>query len=128
MAESNADKARRGYDAAVRGDLGTVSEFLDPDVKWHGGDPTAPGACRNRQEALEFMRQVRTHGRIGELVEVIEAGDQVVVIMRPVRGEGEEPTLSANVTTFRDGRAVEMVHYPSPDDALAAASVERSPR
>ena len=31
--------------------------------------------------------------------------------------------LTANITTFRDGRAVEIVHYPDPQDALAAASL-----
>jgi hypothetical protein len=25
----------------------------------------------------------------------------------------------ANLTTFRNGKVVEMVHYPNPDDALA---------
>jgi ketosteroid isomerase-like protein len=122
---SNVELARRGYEAALRGDLEAVSEFLDPKVKWHGGDPTAIGACRNRREALEFMRQARQRGRIGELVEVIDAGEKVVVIMRPPSGGDEPPMLSANVTTFRDGKAIEMVHFPSPDEALVAAGISR---
>jgi hypothetical protein len=32
-------------------------------------------------------------------------------------------SLRANLTTFRDGKAVEMVHYVNPEDALAAAGV-----
>lgn len=123
MSGENVDIARRGYEAALRGDLEAVKEFLDPDVKWHGGDPSAPGACRNRGEAVAFMSRALEHRRIGELVDVIDAGEKVVVIMRP-RSEGNEPSaLTANVTTFRDGKAVEMVHYPDPDDALAAAGV-----
>jgi hypothetical protein len=90
-------------------------------VKWHGGDPSAPGACHNREEALEFIRQAGGRRGIGELVDVIAAGDKVVVILRPVAAGGEQAALSANLTTFRHGRAVEMVHYPSPEDALAAA-------
>lgn len=35
----------------------------------------------------------------------------------------KQAALSANLTTFRDGKAIEMVHYPNPDDALAAAGV-----
>lgn len=125
MPESNVQLARRGYEAVLQGDIDLVKEFLDPEVKWHGGDPEAAGACRNREQALEFMRRARTRGPIGELVELIDAGERVVVIMRP-RAQGEdEPALSANVTTFRDGKAVEMVHYPRPEDALAAAGVER---
>jgi len=29
----------------------------------------------------------------------------------------------ANLTTFRDGKVIEMVHYPDLEDALAAAGV-----
>ena len=121
MSESNAERARRGYDAVLRGDLGVIARMLDPDVKWHGGDPTAADACHNREQTLEFMRQARRRRGIGELVDVIEAGDKVVVILRPPSEPGEPAALSANLTTFRDGKVVEMVHYPNPDDALAAA-------
>lgn len=114
--------ARRGFEAVLRGDVDTIGALLAPDVRWHGGDPDGPGACRNRGEALEFMRRSEAiRGSHVELVDVVEgAGDRVVVVMRPGSG-GDEPTpLVANVTTFRDGKVVEIVHYPSADDALAA--------
>jgi len=124
MAETNVELTRRGYEAALRGDVDAIRELLDPDVKWHGGDPSAPGACHNRDQALAFMRQARLRGGVGELVEVLDAGDRVVVIMRPPAQEGERaPQLSANLTTLRDGKVIEMVHYPNPEDALAAAGV-----
>jgi ketosteroid isomerase-like protein len=119
--ESNVERARRGFEAVLRGDLDAVVDLLDPDVRWHGGDPDAPGACRNRDEALSFIRRsaVIGGGRV-ELVDVIGAGDRVVVVLRPP-ADGDEPSSPvANLTTFRDGRVVEMVHYPDPDDALAA--------
>ena len=121
MAETNADRARRGFEAAVRGDLDVIADLLDPDVKWHGGDPNAPGACRNRDQTLEFMRAALGRRDRVELVDVVDAGDQVVVIMRPAPTAGENVTTVANLTTFRDGRVVEMVHYPDPEDAIAAA-------
>jgi hypothetical protein len=68
------------------------------------------------------MRRAVESGRIGELVDVKAIGERVVVTMRPPTVAGEEPRLTANVTTFRDGNAVEIVHYPDPEDALAAAS------
>jgi ketosteroid isomerase-like protein len=124
VSETNGELARRGYQAALQGDVDTLKEFLDPDVKWHGGDPSAAGACRNREQALEFMRQARSNRRVGELVDVIEAGDKVVVIMRPPAADGEPAQLSANLTTFRDRKAIEMVHYPNPADALVAADIQ----
>jgi ketosteroid isomerase-like protein len=119
----NVELARHGFEAALRGDLDAIRELLDTDVKWHGGDLSAPGACHNREQALEFMRQARSRRRVGELVDVVGAGDKVVVIIRPPVEEGEHAALSANLTTFRDGKVIEMVHYPEPEDALAAAGI-----
>jgi ketosteroid isomerase-like protein len=123
VAAGNVELARRGYEAVLRGDFETVREFLDPDVKWHGGDPSAAGACRNRDEALEFMRRARSRLHLAQLVELVDAGEKVVVIMRSEPRAGAGDTLSANLTTFRDGKAIEMVHYPNPADALAAAGI-----
>ena len=123
MTESNLELARRGYEAVVRGDLDIIRELLDPDVKWHGGDPSS--GCQNRKQALDWMRRAqRRRGRPpAELIELVDAGDKVVVIMQPAP-EGDEPAAPvANLTTFRDGKVIEMVHYPNPEDALAAAGV-----
>jgi ketosteroid isomerase-like protein len=123
MTESNVELARRGWEAALRGDLDALRDLLDPDVKWHGGDPSALGACRNRDQALEFMRGVRTRIPRAELVDVVDAGEKVVVITRG-QDAGDGPARpSANLTTFREGKAVEMVHYPNVEDALAAAGL-----
>ncbi|MGN6870329.1 MAG: nuclear transport factor 2 family protein [Solirubrobacteraceae bacterium] len=120
MSQELVDLARRGYEAVRSGDFDTVGEFLDPDVKWHGGDPSS--GCQNRGQALRWMQSARGRGPIGELVELIDAGDQVVVIMRRTDDDGQ-PELIANLTTFRDGKAIEMVHYPDPAEARAAAGV-----
>ena len=119
--------ARRGFAAALRGDLDTVGALLAPDVRWHGGDPASPGACRNRVEALAFMRRSDAiRGRRVELVGVVDAADdRVVVIMRPPSGGAEPAPPVANVTTFRDGKVVEIVHYADAGDALAAVGAAR---
>ena len=119
MAESNVETARRGFAALLSGDFDAVTEFLDPDVKWHGGDPDADGACQGREEALEVIRQAYEQGFSADIVSVIGVGDRVVVVMRQA-GSGR---TVANLARFRDGRAVEVVHYPDPDDAFAAAGL-----
>ncbi|MGZ4201848.1 MAG: nuclear transport factor 2 family protein [Thermoleophilaceae bacterium] len=118
MTENNVELARRGWEAVQRGDLDAVAALLAPDVKWHGGDPAV--GCQNRAEALEFIRQGIARRGPSELVDVMDAGDKVVVVLRRATGDGETE-LVANLTTFRDGKVVEMVRYPSADDALAAA-------
>ena len=60
MSQELVDLARRGYEAVRSGDFDTVREFLDPDVKWHGGSPA--DGCRNRKQALEWMRGARERG------------------------------------------------------------------
>jgi ketosteroid isomerase-like protein len=125
MSTANVEAARRGYEAIVRGDLGAVRELLDPEVKWHAGDPTAVGTCQNREQALRFMSRPERPEPLGALVDVIDAGDRVVVILRPPGSPDEPDLLQANLTTFRDGKVVEMVHYPDPQDALAAAGLPR---
>jgi ketosteroid isomerase-like protein len=118
MSESNVEIARRGFEAALAGEFETLRDLLAPDVKWHGGDPAAEDSCQNSDQAWRFIRRAFDLGFDGELVDVVGAGDQVVVILRPADGK---PV--ANLTTFRDGKAVEMVHYPDPDDAFAAAGL-----
>lgn len=123
MSGTNVELARRGYEAFRRGDLSVADELLDENVKWHFGDPTAQGACVNRKQALNFMRRAE-RGDPGELVDVIDAGDSVVVIMRPASEDGEPSELRAQITTFRDGKVIEMVGYPTVAAALRAAGVE----
>jgi ketosteroid isomerase-like protein len=123
MQESHVELARQGFDAAMRGDFAAIEQLLDPDVKWHGGDPSAAGSCQNRRQALAWMQRGGIHGRpVGELVDAVDAGDKVVVIIRRMPGDGP-PELVANLTSFRDGKVIEMVHYADPDEALAAAGV-----
>jgi ketosteroid isomerase-like protein len=121
MSDQNVETARRGYAAICRGDFAVIAELLAPDVAWHGGDPRAKGACRNREQVLEFMRLAHERGGIGELINVIDVGaEQVVVVLRPPAEDGEAQ-LRANLTTFDDGKVVEIVAHESPDAALAAA-------
>ena len=127
MAESNVELVRQGWEAALRGDLEKIRDLLDPDVKWHGGDPSAAWACRNRDQALAFMGGARERrqplAERVELVDVVDARENVVVVTRRGGAEGDPEQLSANLTTIRNGRVVEMVHYANADEAFAAAGL-----
>jgi hypothetical protein len=74
------------------------------------------------------MCQAVDRGALGQLVDVIDAGDQVVVVMRPGRElEPGESGLRANLTTFRDGKVVQMTAYETPEAALAAPAADAGP-
>jgi ketosteroid isomerase-like protein len=124
MSASNIELARRGYGAIKQGDLVEAGELLAEDVKWHWGDPTAEGACRSRDQALAFIRRPQRRGP-GELIDMIEAGDRVVVILQPPPIDGEPSPVRAQITTFRTGKVIEMASYPTVEAALAAAGLER---
>lgn len=124
MDESKTELARRGWEAASRGDFDLLASILDADVKWHGGDPTAEGTCQNRSQALHWMERARSARPMPELIDAREAGDKVVLVLRPRVAEGEEAQLTANVSTFRDGKVVEMVHFERAEDALHAVGLE----
>ena len=124
MSAVNVESVQRGYEAAARGDLEAIRELLAPDVVWHGGDRSAAGACRNRDAALAFMRQAIAGNRLGQLIDVIDAGDRVVVVLQPPPSGDVVPPLRANVTSFREGKVVEMVAYESPEAALTAVGIQ----
>lgn len=129
MSESNVELARRGFEAVARGDFDALHDVLDPEVKWHGADGPGDQSCHDREEAMHFIREAATHGIVGELVDVIDAGDQVVVVMRRRgRQEVDRSELHANVTTFREGKVVRMVAYESPEAAVAATRMAGRPR
>lgn len=115
---TNVDLARRGYEAAARGDMEAVAELLAPDAIWHGGELT-DDSCHNRGEILVWMQRARDRGAMGELVDVIDAGDRVIAVMRPPGSD----QLRANVSTFRDGRVVEMQAFERVEDARAAVGL-----
>jgi ketosteroid isomerase-like protein len=123
MTSNNVELVRRGYEALKRGDLGAAETLLDENVKWHMGDPNAEGACRNRAQALAFIRRPERQAP-PELVDMIDAGDRVVVILQPPPSGPESEPLRAQITTFKDGKVIEMVGYESVEDALEAAGVQ----
>jgi ketosteroid isomerase-like protein len=123
VSEANVELVKRGYAAIAAGDLEAVGELMAPDVRWHAGDPDSRYACHNREEALAFMRARQTPRRMGRLLDVIDAGDRVVVVVQPPAEDEVTPPPRAVVTTVRDGQVAEMVGFESREAALASAGL-----
>jgi ketosteroid isomerase-like protein len=121
MSEANVAIARLAYQAIARGDGRGLWKMLDAAVTSHSFDEVANPARHGRRDVLKFMRRAIRDGSAGELVDVIDVGEQVIVVLRPRMSEGVQPAMRANLTTFADGRVIRMVAYDSPAAALIAA-------
>ena len=127
MTDRNVELVRRGWDAAGRGDLDAVGRLLAPDVRWHGAGDDHSG-CHTRAEALQFIREALAAGVRVELVEAREVGDGRVLALLQRIDDGQNDSAErrpphGEIVTVRDGRIVEMVVYPTADEAIAAATV-----
>jgi ketosteroid isomerase-like protein len=130
MTATDVQRLREAWDAFSHGDVDAVANVLDPDVRWYGaGDPDAEGACRNRDQALAFIRRAVADGVRAELLDLRDAGEHLVAVIQghnpPEWHEPRHP--HGEVITLRDGKVTEMVVYPTVDEALAAAGLPRAP-
>ena len=126
MAASDVELLRTAWEAFARGNIDAVMQVLDPHVRWHGaGDDEHNDGCRNRDEALAFIRQALTDGVTAEAFDFRDAGDRVVILLQTHQPHtwGEQPGPHGEVVTVRDGKVVEIVVYPTVDEALAAAGL-----
>jgi ketosteroid isomerase-like protein len=124
MANQDLELVRGAWEAYAAGDLEAATAALDPRVRWYAADePDADGTCHNRDDALAFLRRARADGVSAELLDLREVGDRIVSIIQthPPRDWGEQPPPHGEVVTVRDGKIIEMVVYPSVDEALQAA-------
>lgn len=118
MSANDVEVVRQAWAAVRRGDLTAVGSLLAADVRWHGvGDEE--GGCHDREEALAFIGGALAEGVTAEALEIRDAGDHVVVVVRtrqpPDRGDQPEP--HEEQVRLRHGRISEIVVFPSAGDA-----------
>jgi ketosteroid isomerase-like protein len=110
-------------DAMRCGDIARMEAVLAPDVEHIGIVPE--WRCGNREQVLENVRN--RGGRVPpvEALELVGAGDHVVMSIRAAgigpSPDGTERGQSCIVFTLRDGVIVHMQDYVHRVDALAAA-------
>ena len=115
------EKARIGLQSWQDGDLSALEELLDPDVEllwWEPGD----WDCHSREDVLRVLAQRRSEVANRAEVELIDAGENVLVSVSHTADRPDWPDEPATVIRFRDGKAIEMRQFKSREEALAAAS------
>lgn len=134
MSRETVALVKEGYAAWNRGDRQWVLDHMAPDFEWvtdpHDPDP---GTYRGHEGVERFWARWRE--AFGQLYlipeEVIDAGDQVVVVARR-RGQGvasgvEIEAEVAQVFTFRGMTAVRCQEFYDREAALQAAGANQEP-
>jgi uncharacterized protein len=130
MSEENVEIVRRGYRAFAEGDLGTLLDFVDPEIEVIPPRRNPDWQVYNGREGLlTFMVgwfEPWDEYRI-EPQEFIDAGDRVVVVTRD-RGRNEQTGLEVeqrlhSVFTMRDRKGVRMEMFFDRAEALEAAGL-----
>ena len=109
--------------------LDEVREIFDPEVEWVAAPHSllASGEYRGYDGVSRFWTQfLSAWDEYGVRVdELIDAGDQVVAVMRLSgrTNELEVDEARSSVLTLRDGRIVRIEPFASKDEALEAAGL-----
>ena len=115
------EKARVGLQAWQDGDLSALEELLDPNVALFGWEP-GDSDCHSRDDVLRLLSQRRREGANRAEVELIDAGEDVLISVSHTIDRPDWPDEPATVIRFRDGKAIEMRQFKSREEALAAAA------
>ena len=133
MSEDNVELTREAFRRFHAGDESWL-ELVDPEIGWDlSAYPLAdlPSTGRGREALLKDVLEIYYGGWLDlkqEIVETIEAGDDVVVLIHEIARMRDSDTILerdvAHVWTFREGRLSFWRILPDRDAALRAAGVE----
>jgi ketosteroid isomerase-like protein len=108
---------RAALDGWLQGDTAPLERLLHPDVEllwWKTGD----WDCHGKAEVLALIKQRAAQRGSGITIDVVEAGDDALVVTRAAPpSEGELP---ATLVTFTDGLIIKMHQFRSAEEALKA--------
>jgi ketosteroid isomerase-like protein len=130
MSQEKVEIVRAIHQAWARGESPATLGLLDPDIEYvNPPGAVEPGTRRGiaaYEDAMRSMLEAFEDVRI-EVREIIDAGDQVVVLATyTARGRSsgaERQNEDGYVWTVRDGKATSFAWFHSQGDALEAAGL-----
>jgi ketosteroid isomerase-like protein len=133
MPQENVEIVRRAFEALEQGGVGALLEFCSaeieyrvrrdlPDARTYHGHDGVRALAAEWQRVFEDFRL--------EPVELIDAGDSVVAMMR-ISGRGmtsgvETGNPYAGVSEVRNGKIWRISDYPTREEALEAVGLSES--
>jgi ketosteroid isomerase-like protein len=132
MSRENVEVVREAFESYLSGDFEKTAQLLDPEVEFHGtvGGLEEGRVAHGLPEAVQVFEEEDLEAweeRRLEAEEFIDAGDNVVVLMREYRrGRGSGVELEAEtavVCAVSAGRVVRIQGYMDRDAALQFAGL-----
>jgi ketosteroid isomerase-like protein len=129
MSQDNVEIVRPIYDALNRRDWDAVFRDTHPDFEMTTQRGPDAGTQRRREAVQGFLEDyfAAFEGMVFEPEEMIETGDQVVVLAtlraRPKGGGVDIVVRNGHLWTVRGGTILSMRTFPDPDDAPKAAGL-----
>ena len=131
MSQENVEIVRRYLAAYDSGGLDAVAEFWHPDIEWRAveGYIDDVGVMRGPDAMRQYYRQWEETFDAGrtEIEELIEAGDQVIALLRGVgrmkQSDAEIDIRYAVLISIRDGKIARGREYSTYQEALKAAGL-----
>jgi ketosteroid isomerase-like protein len=131
MSRADVEFLREGYEALARGDVETFTSLsqdrLGPEFEFH--HVWDGRVLRGFEGTMEWISDTRDtwEDYSQEVEELIELGDEVVVVLRiSARGGGSGVPVAQELAvlwTFEDGKAILARSFTSREEALGAAGV-----
>jgi len=117
------------YQRAGQDGVDAVVDLLDPDVEWIAVEP-GRWDCHDREQVLETFRHQYDHGVRADFGQPIEAGDKIILDVRPYRRDEHGKQTGERlwqVLTMRDGKIVRIQDYIDQAAARQAAGLPIHP-
>jgi ketosteroid isomerase-like protein len=132
MSRENMELVATSWDLWLRRDFDGWLDTIDADIEWDISAyplPDWPDRGKGREEWLRHLSAYLAAwiDHTQEVLELIDAGDDVVVVVRETaRMRDSGATLDRNINfvfTVRDGRAVRFRVFLTRDEALEAVGL-----
>ena len=113
MAHPNEEALRKGYDAFAKGDLDTLRELFDPNIKWHvPGRSQIAGDYNGVDEVFGFFGKIAelSGGNFGLDIHDVVANDTHAVVLTSAHGERNGKSFTdrtVHVWHMENGKAKE---------------------
>jgi hypothetical protein len=124
VAHPNEELLRKGYDAFSKGDMGTLRDLFDPNIKWHipGRSPIA-GDYNGVDEVFGFFAQIaeRSGGSFNIEIHDVLVNDTHGVVLVAARGERNGKRLNdrnVHVWHIQNGKTTEFWGHSSDQYAV----------